>query len=571
MSLTCILFNAASMLAMIVIIRGINYSPISYNTSLLSVPAECRAKQSEIEHLQRQVKKQAIEIQTLDDTITSETLSKDQLQKQLNLKRAKIFDLTQQATIDKNLFEEKFNTWMQDKSTLEKHNQQMMEESRRDQLLIAELRQKLEQSIATHESYRTEVGIDQTKGVSIDEESQLKDSMINQLSEQLKSAQEKIADNSITTDIHKHQLEVLHQRLLSCQHNSTFHTDINNTLTQDCEHRYNQCSVRLSEAMALNNTNYSSFYNDTSCDQFSKGKGSKYNDYSALQQSSSNNNNHHPYVDITNTLKNTSQQQQQHQQGSGNGKELLNSYSDRNQNQYTTNINRDIDIIITSFTTSLQYQTLYDILLHEEWSSPHKMSSVAIFSCALSVTYVGAAFFAGTARKAGFTGDIVVAVLPGSRIEFLDLLQQYQVTVYTIALECRKNGFDVRCDFMNEDLPVTLIRSFIYQYWALQYPDTTYIMMSDFRDVFFQSNPFTLKNKFNDWGPSAYDITFFAEHHPNRVINRCKHTSTTLNHCYGRSITDQIGTSTIINNGVVFATRNASLIYVSASPLHAIR
>jgi hypothetical protein len=534
------------MLAMIVMIRGSMFSPTSYNTSLL-VSAECSGKQSEIEHLQRQIKKQAIEIQTLGDTITSEALSKDQLQKQLNLKRAKIFDLKQQATVDNNIYEDKFNTWMKDKSSLEEHIKQMMEESKRDQLLISELRQKLEQSVTSHESCRTEVGINQTNGVSL-EQFKLQDSTINQLTEQLKSVQEKAAADSITIEIHhKHQLEVLNQRLLSCQDNYTFRND---TLTQDFEDRYNQCNSRLLEVMALN-ANYSSL-NDTSCDQLRKGNGgAKYKEYSALQD------NENQY-DITHTLKNTSQQQQQQQQhGCGNIKEFT------TKNQYPT-MKSDTDSIITSFAASLQYQTLYDLLLHEEWSSPHNMSSsVVIFSCALSITYVGAAFFVGTARKAGFTGDIVVVVLPGSRIEFLDLLQQYDVTVYTIALECRKNGFDVKCDFMNEDLPITLIRSFIYQYLALQYPDTTYIMMSDFRDVFFQSNPFTLKNKFPDWGPSAYDITFSAEHHPNREISRCPRTSAFLSYCYGSIILDRMGANPILNNGVVMATRNASIAYVS--------
>ena len=87
--------------------------------------------------------------------------------------------------------------------------------------------------------------------------------------------------------------------------------------------------------------------------------------------------------------------------------------------------------------------------------------------------------------------------------------------------------------------------------------------MSDFRDVFFQSNPFTLKNKYLEWGPNAYDVVFFAEHHPNRDISRCPRTSAFLINCYGRVTLDRIGASPILNNGIVFATRNASLIYVS--------
>ena len=229
-------------------------------------------------------------------------------------------------------------------------------------------------------------------------------------------------------------------------------------------------------------------------------------------------------------------------------------------------IRRDFSDMLESIAKS-SFHALHDLVHYENWSTPQRYTPLTIFSCALSTNYVLniAKFFAGTARKSGFSDDIVVAVLPGSNKRLLKTLLYYGVSVYTISIKCWKKGkgADMVCDFLGEHLPITLVRSFIYQYWALQYPDTTYIMMSDFRDVFFQSNPFTEKNKFNYWGPSAYDITFFAEHHPNRVINRCKHTSTTLDYCYGRSMTDQIGTSTIINNGVVFATRNASLIYVS--------
>jgi hypothetical protein len=223
----------------------------------------------------------------------------------------------------------------------------------------------------------------------------------------------------------------------------------------------------------------------------------------------------------------------------------------------------DKHTMFKSITDSSQAMT--DLLHFETWSTPHSWSSVAIFTCALSETYIFDNFLVSTIRRSGYSGDLVVVVLPDADSDFLDTLKLFKATVYTATLTCskKKRKVDISCEFLGEHLPITLIRSFIYQYWALQYPDTTYIMMSDFRDVFFQSNPFTEKNKFNYWGPSAYDITFFAEHHPNRVISRCKHTSTTLNYCYGRSMTDQIGTSTVINNGVVFATRNASLIYVS--------
>jgi hypothetical protein len=212
------------------------------------------------------------------------------------------------------------------------------------------------------------------------------------------------------------------------------------------------------------------------------------------------------------------------------------------------------------------------LIKYDPQSSRHKYSQNVIFSCALSDTYVSniARFFAGTARNSGFSGDIIVAVLPDAKLELLQVLREYGVIIYIVKLNCVKSdrGAVIMCDFMNDQLSISLMRMFIYQYWALQYPDTTYIMMSDFRDVMFQSNPFTSKNKFSDWGPSAYDITMFSEQDPNRVINRCRHPSHTLKNCYGKLLHGQLATNTMVNNGIIFATRNASLIYVSSSLLN---
>lgn len=202
-------------------------------------------------------------------------------------------------------------------------------------------------------------------------------------------------------------------------------------------------------------------------------------------------------------------------------------------------------------------------LLFQPWSKAHVPSDQAIFSCALSTTYIGkdAIFFAGTARKAGFTGDIVVAVLPNSNQNFLNKLRDYNVSVYVVPIECAGRS-DVRCKFRGvPDFPVTLARYFIYQAWAVKYATSAYIMVSDFRDVLFQSNPF--KNKIADWGPSNYDLVVFQEAHPNRVINRCPHTGGFLLGCYGKDVYRKIGASTISSSGVIFGTRDAIIVYVS--------
>jgi hypothetical protein len=196
-------------------------------------------------------------------------------------------------------------------------------------------------------------------------------------------------------------------------------------------------------------------------------------------------------------------------------------------------------------------------------STPHVPSSQAIFSCAFSTTYMAkdAIFFAGTARKAGYTGDIVVAVLAGSNKDFLEKLKSYKVSIYTVSMDCAGLN-DMRCKFAGEaDVPVTLTRYYFYQKWALLYPKNAYLMIADFRDVLFQSNPF--KNKFNDWGPNNYDLVLFQESHPNRVISRCPHMGGYVMGCYGRAVYRKIGASTISSSGVIFGTRDAIIIYVS--------
>lgn len=65
---------------------------------------------------------------------------------------------------------------------------------------------------------------------------------------------------------------------------------------------------------------------------------------------------------------------------------------------------------------TLTKEAPYIPLEFQKWSYPHNPSSEAIFACAFSTSYMAkdATFYAGTARKAGYAGDIVVTVLPNA-------------------------------------------------------------------------------------------------------------------------------------------------------------
>lgn len=197
----------------------------------------------------------------------------------------------------------------------------------------------------------------------------------------------------------------------------------------------------------------------------------------------------------------------------------------------------------------------------ESWSMPQQYSEQAIFAVAMATTYIprDAMIFAGTARRTGFEGDIVVAVLPGANQNFLNKLKDYNCSVYTMPVQCSGRA-DIRCGFKGAtDFPVTLLRNYLYQFWAMKYPSSAFIMTADFRDTIFQSNPF--KYKIEDWGPNAFDLTIFLETHPNRVINRTPTVGGFMLNCYGRDVFRQLGSGTVSSNGIVFGRRDALIIY----------
>ena len=172
--------------------------------------------------------------------------------------------------------------------------------------------------------------------------------------------------------------------------------------------------------------------------------------------------------------------------------------------------------------------------------------------------------FVESARKAGFTDDIVLAIMPDTPQDTLDLLKQLSVVVYEVGVECTKAkaaGFDV-CSMNSHDakeVPIAMLRYYLYQWWAIKYSPETRIMISDFRDVFFQSHPFYYR--FPEWRP--YQLTVFQEHFPNKVISRCGHNRRWIRNCYGTEGLAMIETNTVICSGVTLGTRDGIIGYVS--------
>ena len=57
--------------------------------------------------------------------------------------------------------------------------------------------------------------------------------------------------------------------------------------------------------------------------------------------------------------------------------------------------------------------------------------------------------------------------------------------------------------------------SFSFPFRALLYPESSYLMFTDFRDIIFQSNPFLYRAE--EW-QNDFQLVVFQEFHPNMVI-----------------------------------------------------
>ena len=114
------------------------------------------------------------------------------------------------------------------------------------------------------------------------------------------------------------------------------------------------------------------------------------------------------------------------------------------------------------------------------------------------------------------------------------------------------------CGSEEERVPASIFRYFFYEKWAAIYNETSSILLADFKDVIFQSNPFIFHNE--QWGID-YQLILTQEFHPNMVLNRSPQHKQLFNDCYGDTLFERHGHKTVISSGTVLGTRNAILLW----------
>ena len=114
--------------------------------------------------------------------------------------------------------------------------------------------------------------------------------------------------------------------------------------------------------------------------------------------------------------------------------------------------------------------------------------------------------FVGSLRRTGFTGDIVVGVNRDdlAQAEIVDFAKSQGVILYEISAVCgdgkaaRKTSCSLHKFYEDEEgedrsgQPISNLRYELLNAWSQIYDDDSIIFSTDFRDVFFQENPFPL-------------------------------------------------------------------------------
>lgn len=178
--------------------------------------------------------------------------------------------------------------------------------------------------------------------------------------------------------------------------------------------------------------------------------------------------------------------------------------------------------------------------------------------------------FVGSLRKAGYTDDIVLAVSPEEKMKpgVKDYLQKTNVVAYGFEVDCQ--GVDncrLKDDFLGYPDPrphrtFANIRYALYEYWLRQYSENSYILILDFRDTFFQANPFQEFGAFPQRKEPKYTLQMFAENYDVKNIGICVFNSNWIKTCFGKPALQALKKEAVICSGSTLGSYPAVHHYV---------
>lgn len=177
--------------------------------------------------------------------------------------------------------------------------------------------------------------------------------------------------------------------------------------------------------------------------------------------------------------------------------------------------------------------------------------------------------FVGSLRKVGYQGDIVLAVSPPAKMKpnVEKYIKQMNVVAYGFDVDCKgKDNCRLLDEFLGYPDPrpyrtFANIRYALYEYWLRHYTPQSYILILDFRDTFFQADPFA------SFGPVAsrtpkYELQLFAENHKVKNIGKCVYNSLWIGRCFGKPALKALSHHPVLCSGSTLGTFQSIRFYV---------
>jgi len=104
----------------------------------------------------------------------------------------------------------------------------------------------------------------------------------------------------------------------------------------------------------------------------------------------------------------------------------------------------------------------------------------------------------------------------------------------------------------------TSIRYYFFEKWASLYSSRALLLVTDFRGVIFQSDPFSYRRQ--EWFPD-HQLAVFQEFHPNMVIGRCSFQRSVLLECFGDDALRLYVNRVAISAGAFIGSRDGMLVW----------
>ena len=179
--------------------------------------------------------------------------------------------------------------------------------------------------------------------------------------------------------------------------------------------------------------------------------------------------------------------------------------------------------------------------------------------------------FVGTLRDTGYNDDIVLAVSPPAKMApgVGDYVKAKNVVAYAFEVDCdKKDSCRFKDDFLGYPDPrpyrtFANIRYALYEYWLRYYSANSYVLILDFRDTFFQGQPFIPSfGKFESRTPK-YELHVFAENFKVKWIKKCVYNSLWVGRCFGPEALAAIGSEAVLCSGSTLGSFQGIDHYVS--------